>query len=134
MKIDHDYLKALLDACEASERSIFYVSELAGEGISYQDEKFVFHMALLEDQGLVEREDGRAGFGFIRGADGHGSWSIVPLRLTSAGHSFIEALRNKEVWATIKRDFKDASISTLATTTKKLTEAYLTKKISGLLE
>lgn len=134
MKIDHDYLKALLESCEASPRPIFYVRDLGGDSISYQNEKFVFHMALLVDQGLVEREDGRAGFGFMRGADGHGSWSIVPLRLTSAGHSFIETLKNKEVWATIKRDFKDASISTLMITAKKLGEGYLTKKISGLLE
>jgi hypothetical protein len=61
------------------------------------------------------------------------SWAAIPLRLTAQGHQFIEALRNKEVWATLKRDFKDASVNTLWDVSKKLLEGYTKKKIEALL-
>jgi ABC-type sulfate transport system permease component len=62
------------------------------------------------------------------------SWAVLPLRLTARGHEFIEALRNKEVWVTIKRSFKEASISTLWNVSQKLIEAYTKKKIEALLK
>jgi len=89
---------------------------------------------ILDDQGFVEREDREPGFGLVRGIDGHVSWAAVPLRLTARGHQFIEALRNQEVWATLKRDFKDASINTLWDVAKKLLEGYTRSKIEGLLK
>ena len=52
------------------------------------------------------------------------SGSLAPLMV---------ALRNKEVWATIKRDFKDVSIGTLVDVAKKLSEGYVKKKIDSLL-
>jgi hypothetical protein len=55
------------------------------------------------------------------------------LRLTASGHQFVEALSNKEVWATIKHGFKDASITTLKTVSLKLLEGYAQKKIGQLL-
>jgi Hypothetical protein (DUF2513) len=70
------------------------------------NDQFVFHMDILDDLGFLERDDREPGFGLTRGLDGHMSWSVLPLRLTAQGHHFIEALRNKEVWATLKRDFK----------------------------
>jgi hypothetical protein len=61
-------------------------------------------------------------------------WSAVPLRPTAQGHQFIEAIRNKELWATLKRDFKDASINTLWDVSRKLLlEGYTKKKVEGLL-
>lgn len=53
----------------------------------------------------------------------------VPLRLTASGHDFLEAIRNKEVWATLKSGFKDASIGTLVTVSKKLLNRALTKQL-----
>jgi hypothetical protein len=52
-----------------------------------------------------------------------GCWRAPPRQLTAQGHQFIEALRNKEMWATIKRGFKDASASTLMDVSKKLLRA-----------
>lgn len=133
MKIDQDYLKTMLEAFESAPAPVFYVRDFASTGLNYEDEEFVFHLGLLDDQGFVARDDRRPGYGLMRGADGTAAWSIVPLRLTAQGHEFLEALRNKEVWATIKREFKDASIGTLSTVAKKLAEAYAKRKIDALL-
>ena len=92
-------------------------------------------MGLLHDKSLVVREDGKSGIGLMRGADLSSSWSVVPLRLTAQGHDFLDALRNKEVWATIsKREFKEGSISSIVDTSKKLLEGISTRKIEAILK
>lgn len=133
MKIDQDYLKKLLETCEAAPAPIFDIDELQAAGVDFDTDQFVFHMNILNDLGVIERDDGEPGFGLVRGIDKHMSWAAVPLRLTAQGHQFIEALRNKEVWATLKRDFKDASVSTLWDVSKRLLEGYTRKKIEALL-
>ncbi len=65
--------------------------------------------------------------------DGFQSWSVLPLRLTASGHQFIEAIENKDVWAAIKRGFKDASIETLQSVALKLLDGFAQKKIDALL-
>ena len=112
MKIDQDYLKKLLEACLASEKPTFDIEDLKAAGFDYNDQQFEFHMKILNDQHFIEQDDGDSGFGLTKGIDGFLSWSVLPLRLTASGHQFIEALENKDVWAAIKRGFKDASIET----------------------
>ena len=134
MKPDQDYLKKLLEACEAAPPPIFNIEELQAAGLYYSTDKLVFHMNILDDLGLIERDDREPGFGLVRGIDGYMSWSVLPLRLTAQGHQFVEALRNKEVWATIKNDFKDVSINTLLDVAKRLFDAFIRKKIEGVLK
>lgn len=133
MKIDQDYLKRLLETCQASEKPTFDIEDLKADGFDYNDKQFEFHMAILVDQGFIEQDDGDPGFGLAKSLDGFLSWSVLPLRLTASGHQFIEALSNKEVWAAIKSGFKDASITTLKTVSLKLLEGYAKKKIDNLL-
>jgi hypothetical protein len=133
VKIDQDYLKNLLEACQASEKPTFDIEDLKAAGCDYNDKRFEFHMMILTDQGFIERDDGDPGFGLTKSLDGFPSWSVLPLRLTASGHQFIEALSNKEVWAAIKHGFKDASIATLKTVSLKLLEGYAKKKIEKLL-
>jgi hypothetical protein len=113
---------------------IFDIKVLETAGLDFHTDEFVFHMSILTDLGVVERADREPGFGFVRGVDGYVLWAVLPLRLTAQGHRFIEALRNKEVWATIKRSFKDASASILMDVSKKLFEGYVRKKVEGLLK
>lgn len=134
MKIDPDYLKKLLEGFESAPNPVTDIRYLKSVGFDYEDNLFIFHIAVLKDQGLIEREGGKPGFGFVRSADGIPTWSVVPLRLTSHGHDFLEALRNKEVWATIKEHFKGGSIGTLVDLSKKLLESYTTKKLAQILE
>lgn len=133
MKIDQDYLKTLLLACQASEKPTFDIEDLNAFGIDYEAPQFEFHMKILTDQNLIERDDQDLGFGLIKSLDGFSSWAVMPLRLTAAGHQFVEALSNKEVWASIKSGFKDASLTTLKSVSLKLLEGYAKKKIDDLL-
>lgn len=132
MKIEQEYLKGLLEAFEEANSPTTDIGELEKKGFSYQEDKFIFHLRILADQRLVERENG-TGLGFSKGAGGDISWSVVPLRLTASGHEFLEALRNSKVWETIKSDFKDASIGTLWRVSKDLLEAYTKQKVTDLL-
>lgn len=132
MKIDQKYLRDLLEAFEASTTSTTNIIELEEIGFNYQEEKFIFHLKILADQYLIEREQGH-GLGYDKSADGYTSWSVVPLRLTAAGHELLEALRNDAVWSTIKSEFQDASIGTLWRVSKELLEGYTKKKVTSLL-
>ena len=131
MKIDHEYLKNLLIAFEDSEGVETNIIELKEAGFDHNDMKFIFHMRLLDDQNLVLRTDGENGFGLYQGIDSY-SWSVMPLRLTAQGHDFIAALRQKEVWNTVRDNFKEASISTLIEVTKELAKGFAMKKVKAL--
>lgn len=130
MKIEPDYLKKLLEAGQASEKPTFDIEDLKTAGFDYGDPKFEFHMKILADHGFIEQDDGSPGFGLTKSLDGFCQWSVLPLRLTSSGHPFIEALSNEEVWATIKDGYPDASIATLEVVALKLLEDYAQKKIA----
>lgn len=135
MKIDQDYLKGLLEAFENAEEPTTDIDELLRLGFNYEDDKFIFHLQILADRMLVEGEGDNKNFlGYEKGIDGYTSWGAIPLHLTANGHDFIEALRNKEVWETIKSEFKDASIGTLFKVSKELLEGYAKKKIAALME
>jgi hypothetical protein len=133
MKIDQDYLRQILEALEDAPDPTTDILKLKDFGVDYETDIFLFHAELLLDQSLLERADRRPGLGVSRGIDGHLSWAVLPLRLTSAGHDFIENLRNKEVWATIKSGFKGASISTLTAVSKQLAEGFAKQKVEKLL-
>lgn len=130
MKIEHDYLKKLLEAGQASEKPTFDIEDLKTAGFDYGDPKFEFHMMILADHGFIKQDDGSPGFGLTKSLDGFCQWSVLPLRLTSSGHQFIEALSNEEVWARIKHGYPDASIATLEVVALKLLEDYAQKKIA----
>ncbi|QLO03738.1 DUF2513 domain-containing protein [Citrobacter freundii] len=133
MKIEHVYLKGLLEAFEASDKPQTNINEIASQGFDYRTDAFIFHMRLLNDMKLISQVNGSSGFGLTVSADGYPSWSVVPLRLTAGGHDFLEALRNKEVWNTVKSGFKDASIGTLVDVSKRLMDGFIQKKIDGIL-
>jgi hypothetical protein len=102
MKIDHDYLKKLLEACQASVTPTFDIKDLDAAGFDHNDAKFEFHMAILDDQGFIQQDNGDPGFGLTKSMDGFSSWSILPLRLTASGHDFLDTVQNPEVWSKTK--------------------------------
>lgn len=119
MQIDHDYLKRLLEAFQAAPGPLTDIEQLETAGISYSAPQFVFHMDILHEEGLIEQPDGEPGYGLYRGI-GSESWAVLPLRLTSAGHRFLEGLRDQRLWGVIKRDYKTAGIGTLVAVTNTL--------------
>ena len=134
MKIDHEYLKGLLEAFEAAGEPQTDIFKLQQAGYDFMTNEFLFHMRLLDDRNLIARTDGEYGFGYFEGADDRGSWGALPLRLTASGHDFLEAIRNKEVWNTVKTGFKDASIGTLVDVSKRLLDGFVQKKIGNILD
>lgn len=94
--------------------------------------KFIFHLQILEDQHFIEGQD-KGGLGYSITPYGKTSWSVIPLRLTAQGHEFIESIQNKEIWNTIKSDFKGASLNTLWSVSKQLLESYTKKKVESLI-
>lgn len=136
MKIDQQYLKDLLIAFEDTDGPDTMIDELEEAGFNRNDSNFIFHMRLLYDNGLIVRVDGESGIGHKmlqslgEGIDYH--WLDVPLRLTARGHDFIADLRQKEVWQTIKTNFKDEGISTLMGLSKSLAMGFAKKKVKEL--
>lgn len=48
-----------------------------------------YHVSLLQEAGLLEARDVR---------DRDNRWDLYPMYLTMAGHDFLEATRNENVW------------------------------------
>ncbi|MDU4126529.1 DUF2513 domain-containing protein [Pantoea sp.] len=133
MKIDQEYLKGLLEAFESEKEPQTDIEKLSEKGFDPRTNTFVFHMRLLNDRRLICQSDGTPGFGLQESADGQFHWAVLPLRLTADGHDFIETLKNREVWSTVKTGFKDASIGTLVDVSKRLFDGFLQKKIDNIL-
>jgi hypothetical protein len=133
VKIDQAYLKQLLNGFLVSERSFVWPGDLLHDGVEL-DDKFLFHMQILEDQRFVECLDRRLDLGYEITLGGEFTWHSRPLRLTAAGHEFVEALNRSEIWEVIKAEFQDASVATLTTAAKGLLEAFARKQIQKYLD
>jgi len=133
MKIDQDYLKNVLDTFLESPKSFVELNGFSKRNIAI-DDKFLFHMQLLEDQSFVECLNREANLGYVIAMAGNFEWISRPLRLTAAGHEFAEALNRKEILAVLKSGFKDASLSTLKTAAKELLSAFAKKQASKYLD
>jgi hypothetical protein len=110
---DAEYLKNLLSAFRNAPDPTTDITELKEASIDYDEPAFEFHMHLLLDDGYIESDLGPRDFGLSRGVDGYISWSVIPLRLTAAGHEFAEGLENPKAFETVKRDFVGASLATI---------------------
>ncbi|WP_237487825.1 DUF2513 domain-containing protein [Vibrio parahaemolyticus] len=120
MKRDMELIRKLLLTIEENPR------QLEVEG--YDKNQVKYHALLLIEAGFL---DGNV-------SDTLANTSVVPSfvsvnRLTWDGHEFLDSIRKEEVWNTIKTEFKDASISTVFSIGKQLTENYAKKKLSSLL-
>lgn len=98
LKRDMDLIRSLLLEMEAGKVVFLVVAEDVGEtiGIAPEDTlpkeeaaRLEMHLDLLEDAGLVEFQRGSAGL-----------WRVV--RITWAGHEFLESVRDGEVWKRVK--------------------------------
>lgn len=137
MKINQDYIKDLLCAFEDTEGPDTLLTELEAKGYNRDDSDFIFHMRLLADNKLIERVDGKGGFGHVpvihMSENGYVyQWYVYPLRMTAKGHDFLSDIRQKEVWTAIKTNFKEQGLGTLTSIAKSLAEAYAKKKVRDI--
>jgi len=127
MKPDPEYLKQLLTAFRDAPNPTTDIRELEGAGLSLEDPEFVFHMMLLQDDCFVESASQAGGIGISSTAP----WSVIPLRLTAAGHQFAEAMEDKKVLQTLKNSFVGASISTMRDVAVTIIKAEIAKHIGS---
>ena len=135
MKIDHEYLKGLLDAFEAAERPYTTIDELKENGYRYSDDTFTFHMNSLNDLGLIEGTGtGRNSIGMERALSGEIIWIHgINIRLTAAGHEYIDTLNEPKVWNYIRENFTESSLSTVMTVAKDLAVGLARKKTEEVI-
>ena len=121
MKRDMTLIRKLLFAIEENPNSIEV------DGIS--EDTMKYHLALLINANLVD--------GVVTESNRKDIQSEIPVFVTVKslnwdGHEFIANLREDHVWNTIKREFKDASFSTLVSVSKQLAEGYAKKQVKSL--
>ncbi len=124
MKVDQDYLRTVLGVFLNSPRSFAELSDFQKANVAV-DDKFLFHMQLLEDQSFVECLNKDKNLGYIVAMAGNFEWISRPLRLSAAGHEFADALSRKEIAQILKSGFKDASMSTLKLAATELLKAFV---------
>ena len=133
MKIDQEYLKEILNTFIESPRSFIWVEDLINKGIE-MDDKFLFHVQILEDQHFIECLDKKNDIGYEITLGGNYQWKSRPLRLTAAGHEFSEAINKPEIWEILTDEFKDASLSTLKSAATSLLVAFAKKQLNKYLD
>jgi hypothetical protein len=133
MKIDQDYLREILNTFTESSKSFIWLEDLTRKGIEI-DDKFLFHIQILEDQHFVECLDKRSDIGYEITLGGNFEWNSRPLRLTASGHEFTEAINRPEIWDILRQEFKDASLSTLKSAATSLLVAFAKKQVNKYLE
>ena len=133
MKIDQDYLREILNTFTESSRSFIWLENISQKGITI-DDKFLFHIQILEDQHFVECLDKKSDIGYEITLGGDFRWNSRPLRLTASGHEFTEAINRPEIWDILKQEFKDASLSTLKSAASSLLLALAKKPVNKYLE
>jgi hypothetical protein len=128
MKIDQEYLRQILNTFTESTRSFIWIADICDKGIEV-DDKFLFHMQILEDQKFIECLDKMSDLGYEITLGGEFKWNSRPLRLTASGHEFLEAINRPE-----KAEFRDASLSTLKSVAGTLLSAFARKQLGKYLE
>ena len=146
MRIDIEYLGQMLGVFLDAETAHIHVSDFPDRGIAIEDlntpgrldEKFLFHIQLAAENGLIsDRDLGFSGLGSLGIRIGTGGGVTLvnsPIRLTQKGHDFSSALNNKEVLLKLKSELKDAPFKTIFDGSQKLLQHYLKKKLSDLLD
>ncbi|KJF80857.1 DUF2513 domain-containing protein [Photobacterium angustum] len=106
--------KQLLEAFEKVEKPYPLISEIAKLS-SEVDNRFVFHMGILHDQGFLQylTRHGQSPFEPDLDEIDDFSWADFNVRLTAQGYDFLSALHQKNIWNAIKGDLKENSIETV---------------------
>ncbi len=58
----------------------------------------------------------------------------IPLRMTAAGHEYIDDLNEEGVWEKIRKDFKHSSVETIKLVSKEIIKGVVKTKIEPYLK
>ena len=116
-----------------SPQAFIWVNAFIERGME-MDDKFLFHIQILEDQRFIECLDKKSDLGYEITLGGEYRWQSRPLRLTASGHEFVEAMNNAEIWQILKGEFKDSSLSTLKSVASSLLSAFAKKQLNKYFE
>jgi len=135
VKIDFKYIKEMLEVIQNVESSTFDLQIFAYEWFNAddttnKDQKFIFHIEILDDMGLIKSASNTVGIGISRSIEGSPLISFIPLRLTSDGHEYASALSKPGVLETLIKDFKEAGPKEAYIVVKKLAQKYVENKLS----
>ena len=133
MNIDQEYLREILNTFIESTKSFIWIVDISEKGIEI-DDKFLFHIQILEDQHFIECLDKKSEIGYEITLGGNFEWKSRPLRLTALGHEFSEAINRPEIWEILRDEFKDASLTTLKSAATSLLIAFGKKQLNKYLE
>lgn len=136
MRISIKYIKSLLDIILDHEKPDFRIDHPQIKPLWENDEKLdelVFHMEILEDQGLVEPAIDASSIGFRRSGNGQFIVSVIPLRLTALGHQFASDLSKPGVIEKLTTSFKEAGPSEAVKVVFALGKKALEDKLEDVL-
>lgn len=88
--MDQAYFLQLLTAFSEAPNATTDIQKLQQAGFSRDDPKLELHLRLLYEERFITSDF--EGIGLDTSADGRKEWSVIPLRLTAAGHEQVEAM------------------------------------------
>ncbi|WP_373225874.1 DUF2513 domain-containing protein [Enterobacter cloacae complex sp. ESBL7] len=133
MRIDFDELNKILSVFLNSKEPFITLRDLDFFDVEGEEEnKLVFHLLLLVENGLISNRHLQTGdpkhIGIIFSSRGVGGASI-PIRLTQDGHDFANALNKKPILERLKQDFADAPFEMLKDVSKDLLTSFVKNKL-----
>ncbi|WP_318413057.1 hypothetical protein [Photobacterium leiognathi] len=138
MRIDFEYIKDFLALVLDNEELDFNLNQEQFKPLhadSDAKKKMVFHLEILEDQGLIESAINKNnGIGFRRSSRNEVTLSIIPLRLTATGHQFAADLVKPGVFEKLVSNFKDAGPTEAIKVVLGLGGSILEKKLAELID
>jgi len=119
MRVDYEYISKILDVFLDSEGPTVNWNDFSPFHEETED-KFVFHIEILRDKGLVSGVHGSDNSLGIKRIHGEYYISVVPWRLTADGHDFASAITKPNVLGAIKNKFKTEGIGAVIDIAKKI--------------
>jgi hypothetical protein len=140
MQIDNLYIKKLLDRILEHNCADFDIGMFSDLWDNDEDldarHKFVFHFEIFVDQGFVVSSTGSGGIGIRHNGNKADPYvfSIIPLRLTAAGHQFAAALNKPDVFKILKDKFNNDGPFEFVKAAIKLSSKVADRKLSSYLD
>lgn len=119
MKLDYNYIKRMLILMEEEETHEFNLNRIDMDfeenDPTHNTEKFVHHLSIMSQEGLICSYSPNNRYGFLRSAaiDNSIDYSVdFPIFMTSKGHEFLVVLNNDTFFKKLSKHAKEFSIST----------------------